>query len=238
MGRSAEKPFTGPKTYRVWLNHSYPPERMAQAAGEVPFPPFPEGYGHFANVRANGLQEVVTLTTDMPSIFRDDFHQWEIDSGVQTLLPGVVARDIEAGDVIVDPQGRAHRVENGHFREVGTIDDRTEIDYHVGLLQGLYETLGTYGLRNHADEKVRLLLSAKELELGAVSERLEGHTGSELDVMLKGQLEAEVRDLGGELVSRYKRLPSPSEIAREKQPSPVQANGRDQTREKERSRGR
>jgi hypothetical protein len=216
MADSTEKPFTGPNTYRVWLNSSHPPQRLAQAAGEEPFPPFPEGYGHFASVRANGLQEVVARMTDMPSIFRDDYRQWEIDSGVQTFVPGVIVRDIEAGDVIVDPQGRAFRVEDGRFREVGTIDDRTEINYHLDQLQGIYETHGTFGLKNYPDDKVRLLLSAKELELYVLSERLEGHTGSRLDVMLKAQLEAQVRDLGGELVGRHNRLPSPSEIARDR----------------------
>ena len=105
-------------TYQVWLNRGHPPERFAQAAGEEPYPSFPHRYGHFANVRGNSLDHARELTSDLPSIFSNSFREWEIESGVQTLLPGVIARDIEVGDVIVTPQGKPYRVEKEGFKEI------------------------------------------------------------------------------------------------------------------------
>jgi hypothetical protein len=51
------------------------------------------------------------------------------DHSVLSGEPRVIARDTEAGDVIVDPQGRAYRVENGHFREVGAIEALTKLHF-------------------------------------------------------------------------------------------------------------
>jgi hypothetical protein len=110
-------------TYEVWLNRGHPPERLAQAAGEEPYPSFPHGYGRFANVRGNSLDHARELMSDMPSIFSNRFREWETESGVQTLLPGVIARDIEVGDVIVTPQGKPYQVERQGFREI--LDEKT-----------------------------------------------------------------------------------------------------------------
>jgi hypothetical protein len=198
--------------YQVWLNRSHPPEQFEQAAGRRPFPSFPDGYGLFAVVHAASLAEVVRLTTNMPSIFSDGFRQWEIDSGVQTLLPGVIARDIEMGDVIVDPRGNAYRVEGGFFREITASSPLPSVtEYRGKQLQSVYENHGRNGLRNFSDADVRLLLSAKQHELDTLSSKFSGGTASELEMILKGRIEAEVVDVGVEMAARESRAERPQE---------------------------
>jgi hypothetical protein len=77
-----------------------------------------------------------------------------------------------------------------------------DVKDRIEQLERVYEVHGRDGMKDHSDGDVRLLLSAKQIELGAISERLESRNGSGLDVLLKDQLESGVRELGGELVVR------------------------------------
>ena len=202
--------------YQVWLNRSHPPEQFEQWAGRKAFPSFPDGYGLFAVVHAETLAEVVSLTTNMPSIFSNDFRQWEIESGVQTLLPGVIARDIQMGDVIVDPRGNAYRVEGGFFREITASRSLPSVtEYRTEQLQSVYKDSGRNGLRGFGDADVRLLLSAKQLELDRLLSKLSGGRATELDVVLKGRIEAEVMDVGFEMTARESRAARPQEQFRQ-----------------------
>ena len=196
--------------YQVWLNRSHLPEQFEQWAGRKAFPSFPDGYGLFAVVHAETLAEAVSLTTNMPSIFSNGFRQWEIKSGIQTLLPGVVARDIEMGDVIVDPRGNAYRVEDGYFREITASRLLPSVtEYRTEQLQSVYKDNGRNGLRGFGDADVRLLLSAKQLELDRLSSKLSGGRATELDVVLKGRIEAELMDVGVEMTARESRAAKP-----------------------------
>ena len=198
--------------YQVWLNRSHPPERSEEWAGRESPPSFPDGYGLFAVVQAETLAEVVSLTTNMPNVFSNGFRQWEIESGVQTLLPGIIKRDIEGGDVIVDPGGNAYRVEDGFFREITpsrSLPSATE--YRTEQLQSVYKDLGRNGLRGFDDADIRLLLSAKQLDLHSLSSKLSGAAATEPDVILKGQIEAEVMDVSDEITARENRAATPQE---------------------------
>jgi hypothetical protein len=198
--------------YQVWLNSSHPPEQFDQLAGRKAFPSFPDGYGLFAVVHAETLAQVASLTTNMPCIFSSGFRKWEIESGVQTFLPGVIARDIERGDVIVDPRGNAYRVEDGFFREITvSIPLPSVTEYRSKQLESVYENHGRNGLRNFADGDVRLLLSAKQLELDRLSSKLSDGPATEPDMILKGQIEAEVMDVNVEMTARESRAATPQE---------------------------
>jgi hypothetical protein len=92
--------------------------------GGAPPSRFPADYVHVADVQANGLRQAVQITTDTGSIFDGSLIPWEKSEGVRSM--GHINRDTDAGDVIVDPQGRAYRVGDGHFEEIA--DHRSKFD--------------------------------------------------------------------------------------------------------------
>lgn len=113
------------KLYQVWHDTGWPESRINQLLGGWPPPPFPEAYIHAANVQANGLREVFCLTTDMGSFLQGNQIAWEDNPGVENLgHPRIKQRDTSIGDVIVDPQGKAYRLERECFREIGRQADR------------------------------------------------------------------------------------------------------------------
>jgi hypothetical protein len=111
--------MTDKPPYQVWLNTTLlPKQREAKA-----YLSFPAGYHHFANVKADSLTQVVAVMNNSLSIFSPDFRQWEKDNGVQTFLPGVVARDIGRGDVIVTPAGQPYRYDGESFKRMSIQPD-------------------------------------------------------------------------------------------------------------------
>lgn len=99
------------KTYQVWHGHSE--SRHAYLAEGVQSP-FPTGFTHVANVKANGLREAVELTTNTGGELLSQ--RWADNTGVEVLVE--VPRSTGAGDVIVEADGKAYMVLTGAFREV------------------------------------------------------------------------------------------------------------------------
>jgi hypothetical protein len=111
----------GDGRYQVWQDRGWPESRLADILhGEQT--PFPEGYVHVANVQAESLAEAVELTVDTGSFLRPDgdppHKPWGRNEGVEVLVKPPYSRDTDVGDVIVDPQGLAYRVERHGFSEV------------------------------------------------------------------------------------------------------------------------
>ncbi len=107
-------------TYQVWHDAGWPQSRINQMLGGWPPSRFPEDYVHVANVQANGLREVVGLTTDKGNVLDGNAVPWERNPGVES-LPSILQhlhRDTDKGDVIIDPQGKAYKVEQNGFVEV------------------------------------------------------------------------------------------------------------------------
>lgn len=106
------------KTYQVWHDAGWPQSRLNETLGGWPASRFPEHFIHVANVQANGLREAVALTTDNGSILDDSqpFISWEKNGRVEALVR--YPRETDAGDVVVDPNGRAYRVEHDWFTEI------------------------------------------------------------------------------------------------------------------------
>jgi hypothetical protein len=113
------------KTYQVWHEINWPQNRINQMLGGWPPSRFPQDYVHVANVQANGLRETVELTTDNGSIFHGNEKPWEHNRGVECLgHPRIKQRDTDRGDVIIDPQGHAYRVEQNGFSEILRSNER------------------------------------------------------------------------------------------------------------------
>ena len=94
-------------SYQVW--HANDLEAVHQSRMEAA--PYVHGYTHVADVEARDLQHAAEVT--VRTIDRD----WWINPEVKARVVG--SRDTAAGDVIVDPQGRAYRFEGYRsFREV------------------------------------------------------------------------------------------------------------------------
>lgn len=112
-------------TYQVWHDRRSAMDRVAER-GDASKSPFPAGYAHAADVRATGLQEAREMTQYVEAQARDGF----IDVLHFDEHPGVTCREREPRntqrmDVIVDPQGVAHRVGDDGFEEIGRRDVAT-----------------------------------------------------------------------------------------------------------------
>ena len=114
----------GKKTDQVWHDAGWPQSRINQMLGGWPPSRFPEDYVHVANVQANGLREAVEMTTGTGSILEGNAIPWERNPGVQSLASILTHRDSDKGDVIVDPQGRAYRVEHQGFSEISVAKEK------------------------------------------------------------------------------------------------------------------
>jgi hypothetical protein len=112
-GNRMECQYGNPKTYQVWHSRS-----EVDPAEIPPAESFPGDYVHIADVQANSLREVVELTNAKGDFFIDPsgYQDWTINPEVR--LVGVPDTDTTIGDIIVDPDGQAYRVEDGHFKEV------------------------------------------------------------------------------------------------------------------------
>jgi len=108
----------GKKTYQVWHETGWPESRLNQMLAGWPPSRFPEDYVQVANVQANGLREAVEMTTGTGSILEGNAISWERNPGVQSLASILAHRNTNDGDVIVDPQGKAYRVEQTCFHEI------------------------------------------------------------------------------------------------------------------------
>jgi hypothetical protein len=104
------------KMYQVWHDRGWPQSRINEMMAGWPPSRFPDHYVHVANVKANGLQHAVELTTDQGNILDGTAIPWEKNRGVESLSP--FQRDTDKGDVVVDPQGRPFRVERNSFKEL------------------------------------------------------------------------------------------------------------------------
>jgi hypothetical protein len=70
-------------------------------------------------VQAGSLEEAVHLTTSTGRALHGDHQPWDGNPGVISYTPKpFVPRDTDAGDVIVDPQGMAHRYDGRGFSEI------------------------------------------------------------------------------------------------------------------------
>jgi hypothetical protein len=117
------------KTYQVWHDIGWPQSRLNQVLGGWPPSRFPGDYVQVANVRANGLREAVELTTGRGSLLsylahEGQYQPWERNAGVESVPNILTHRDTDRGDVIVDPQGKAYRVERIGFVEVAASRDQ------------------------------------------------------------------------------------------------------------------
>ena len=127
------------KTYQVWHETGWPESRINQMLGGWPPSRFPEDYVHVANVQANGLREAVGLTTDKGNILEGNAIPWEKNPGVEALPTILQHRDSDKGDVIVDPQGKAYRVEHQGFSEISVgKENRTALSDLFKELQADY----------------------------------------------------------------------------------------------------
>ena len=96
--------------YQVWHanEHAFAAMRIGESLG-MRQPEFPMDYQLVAHVRAQDLDQVFALTNHGDE-------DWTRNAGVQSVTDG--ARSTSVGDVIVDPEGRPHRVESMGFEEI------------------------------------------------------------------------------------------------------------------------
>ncbi len=116
--------------FQVWHDRGWPQSRLDQMLGSTPPSSFPQDYFHAADVEAGSLREAVGLTTGKGSVLTGDEVPWEGNPGVQSHTPKpFVPRNTDAGDVIVDPEGKAHRYDGQGFSEIAFgRDDRRIAD--------------------------------------------------------------------------------------------------------------
>lgn len=119
-------------TYQVFHDNGWPTSRIEQIVAERPPSRFPEDFTHVANVQANGLREAVELTTDTGGIVGDarEWKPWEKNGQAEALVKA--PRDTVPGDVVVDPGGKAYRVEDDWFTEVQSYDRIVEQAAEMG----------------------------------------------------------------------------------------------------------
>jgi hypothetical protein len=99
-----------PGLYQVW--HANDREAVHQSRMERE--PYVHGYAYAASVEARDLQHAAELTVETVD------RAWWLNPEVKAVA--VWARDTGAGDVIVDPQGRAYLFEGYRtFREVEAV---------------------------------------------------------------------------------------------------------------------
>jgi hypothetical protein len=114
----------GSGVYQVWHDAGWP-ERASLNARFGVETPFPQGFIHVADVEAANLGQAVALTGGagyLPGPGGVSWEPWEMNPGVRALAPLPQTRDTDAGDVIVDPQGRAHRYDGLGFRAIAAED--------------------------------------------------------------------------------------------------------------------
>ena len=105
--------------YQVWHDRDWPQSRINQMLGGWPPSQFPQDYFHAADVHADSLLEAVQLTTGKGHVLEGDHQPWDGHQGVRSYTPKpFVPRDTSEGDVVVDPQGQAHRYDGQGFSEV------------------------------------------------------------------------------------------------------------------------
>ena len=105
--------------HQVWHDRGWPQSRLDQMLGGCPPSAFPADYFHAADVRAGSLREAVQLTTSEGHLLNGGHQPWDTNKDVRSYTPKpFVPRDTDTGDVIVDPQGVAYRVEGHGFNEV------------------------------------------------------------------------------------------------------------------------
>jgi hypothetical protein len=120
-GASGEShPGSGAKSkgmYQVWHDMSGPNSWIAHLMGD-PLPRFPDDYVHAANVHAESLGEAARLTSNTGSFLdgKGNSTSWEKCQGVEAMVNA--PRDTSACDVIVDPQGKAHRFDGQGFEAI------------------------------------------------------------------------------------------------------------------------
>lgn len=124
--------------FQVWHDHHWPESYLSHVLGGCPEPPFPQSYTHVANVRADSLAQAVELTTDKGHFL--DPELWQKNPEVEVLV--LAPRETTIGDVIVDPQGQAHRVVQQGFREIAVRYDSVRESETVPQTRGA-ATAGT-----------------------------------------------------------------------------------------------
>lgn len=104
--------------WQVWHQRGYPESRFAELFGGPPAS-FPDDYVHVADVPASSLDDAVRLTTHRGKILDGNSEPWNRNPDV---LSHVFApRGTDGGDVIVDPDGHAYRVERDGFAAIGRV---------------------------------------------------------------------------------------------------------------------
>lgn len=93
--------------YQVWQTHR-------RHSARDPTPEFPRDFRHVANVDAPSLEKAFHLA-------HGPERSWMDNPGVEVIKP---SRPIDIGDVIVDQQRQAHRVEKSGYTQIGRIDGR------------------------------------------------------------------------------------------------------------------
>ena len=73
--------------------------------------------------------------------------------------------------------------------------DDSFLALQVTRLKSLYRKFGTKGLKDCSQAEVRLLLSAKQLELGQLSRKIGGQQATEHEIALKSEMQLEIQDL-------------------------------------------
>jgi len=115
--------------YEVWHDRGWPQSRINQMLGGWPPSQFPEDYFHAASVQAESLQDAVALTTSKGDVLSGNHQPWDGNPGVRSYTPKpFVPRDTDAGDVIVDPEGKPHRYERDGFSEIKAPDASKSYD--------------------------------------------------------------------------------------------------------------
>ena len=109
VGTNGETPSEKPEVYQVWHDNHWPGSRARHVIG-CPPSPFPQGFTHVANVRANNLEQAFGLTKDKGSMAAgaESWQPWEENPEVEVLV--MPRRSTSADDVIVDPKRKEHRV--------------------------------------------------------------------------------------------------------------------------------
>jgi len=101
--------------WQVWHQRGYPESRFAEMFGGPPAA-FPDDYVHVADVPAASLEDAVRLTTHKGNFVDGDTESWQRNPD---LLAHVFApRSTDCGDVIVDVEGLAYRVELRGFTAI------------------------------------------------------------------------------------------------------------------------
>lgn len=154
---------------------------------------------HLAKLRDQGVLDVQADVLDALmtrlEAFGDEFERLATTGEQKTLARAF-------GDLVAEVHSAIKYIVEETYQHGPIKTDSLGLQNHTEQLNRSYEASGRKGLRDLPDEDVQLLLSAKQFELGEVSARLERRQGSELDLLLKGQLEAAVTDLGVEMPMR------------------------------------